>query len=687
MNQGKHVKFSFNINKNLFYSLLFLFIVVIITLFYDYQDILFFRPQSIHYWRQADCTSLALNYYNHGMHFFSPEIHNLISDDMKTGYCVSEFPIIYYFVAILYKIFGYHEFLFRLVNVLIFLSGIMGLFKLFKLHIQNYFWSITLTLLFFTSPFLIYYGNNFLSDIPALSLVIWGWYFFFRFYQEHKFKYFIISSCFFLIATLLKITSLINLGAVMGIFVLEWTGLIHFEQERIFKKSFQYITIFILFLLIIGAWYFWALHYNQQHKNPYFLTKPWPIWDIPRFGYLKTVDQVWTAVINNWKQEFFSYSIFWLIGHSLLAVLILARWMKSSLLIIVLISLSGFAAYYILWFGAMAEHDYYMIGVMILPVFIMLTLFEMIARRYPSYLSSRIAIAIMIALLIYNIGYAKHHLNKRYTPEVFPFYEYNEIARITPYLRSIGITNQDKVISFHDFTPDYTLYLMDQPGWTSFNQYTDSAAIAHLVSLGAKYLVLNTHNNYYLPYSKNLLPFMNKQVGEYEGIEIYQLSGTPLKEYEEPAKQLIEQVECNIESLDPSKRLIASRQPGVTFDNLYCRSAEKARSGQYSIKLNNQYPYGLTHEFKNLKPGEKIQISIWKYGADSLGSIIATNQKKEKYYMTSNQIKQKDSQGWKRCTLKLTIPSNYGTDGLFIYLYNPSKQPVYFDDFFLKRYL
>ena len=48
------------------------------------------------------------------MIFFKPEIHSLVSDDKTSGYAVGEFPIIYYFTAIAYNIFGPKEIILRI---------------------------------------------------------------------------------------------------------------------------------------------------------------------------------------------------------------------------------------------------------------------------------------------------------------------------------------------------------------------------------------------------------------------------------------------------------------------------------------------------------------------------------------------------------------------------------------------
>ena len=109
-------------------SLVFLVILASMSLAYSYQEILFKRPQSVHYWRQADCASLALNYYQHGMNFFEPQTHNLTSNGGKSGNtCTSEVPLLYYSVAVLYHLFGYHEYIYRLLNTLLFFTGLFGL--------------------------------------------------------------------------------------------------------------------------------------------------------------------------------------------------------------------------------------------------------------------------------------------------------------------------------------------------------------------------------------------------------------------------------------------------------------------------------------------------------------------------------------------------------------------------------
>ena len=109
------------LNKNS--NTIFLIVLVSIFFFLDYNHIISKPPQSTHHWRQADCASFTLNLAQGNGDFFHPEIHHLNSDNYTSGAGVSEAPILYYFVARLYRLFGYHIAIYRIVNTLVFFTG------------------------------------------------------------------------------------------------------------------------------------------------------------------------------------------------------------------------------------------------------------------------------------------------------------------------------------------------------------------------------------------------------------------------------------------------------------------------------------------------------------------------------------------------------------------------------------
>ena len=81
----------------------------------------------VHSWRQSDTAAMARNFYENGYNFFYPQIDwggNL------AGYCQTEFPIYSFFIAILYKFFGVHESIGRLLSISFSLVAIYFFYKL-----------------------------------------------------------------------------------------------------------------------------------------------------------------------------------------------------------------------------------------------------------------------------------------------------------------------------------------------------------------------------------------------------------------------------------------------------------------------------------------------------------------------------------------------------------------------------
>ena len=64
------------------------------------------RPVNTPSWREADLSSIARNYYREGMNLFAPRIDWRGSGP---GYTEIEFPLYPWSIAVLHKIFGYHE--------------------------------------------------------------------------------------------------------------------------------------------------------------------------------------------------------------------------------------------------------------------------------------------------------------------------------------------------------------------------------------------------------------------------------------------------------------------------------------------------------------------------------------------------------------------------------------------------
>jgi hypothetical protein len=516
----------------------FIVALLLVSLLYGYHDILSFRPYSLHQWRQADCLSFTQNYYMEGMRLFKPAIHNI--SEKVTGKTVSEFPILYYFVAGLWKIFGKHEFIYRLLNVLIVFTGLLSLFKVSKDILKDYYWSVFIALFLFSSPVLVFYTNNFLTNAPALGLALTGWLFFYRFYTSGKNRFLYISMIFFLFAGLLKISSLISYIVIVSVFLVEFFNITSFRnEEKIFHSPLKHFISLSAVFLIIATWLIFAIHYNSHHNSNTFLQGILPIWELD-FAHIKNIFHDFK--INILPQLFYDRIFYFLIILAFTTMILMRRNCKILNFITILLIL-GSIMFGILWYQVFNVHDYYLIDLLVLPVFILLSSLIFLRRNYFKLFKSIFIKIVTFLVLCFNIYYCAVITRIKYYPndtiadnsyfvsrwgidKTWRIYhkKYNDnfkaIETITPYLRSLGISRNDMVISIPDQSPNISLYLMDQKGFTDFgfNNLKGEIRFSHFIALGAKYLIVNNDSLNKLTYIK---PFIHKKIGNYKNVYIY----------------------------------------------------------------------------------------------------------------------------------------------------------------------
>ena len=524
-------------NKSFITNLLFIGALIFISFAYNYQEILFYRPYSNHTWRQADCLSITMNYYKENLNFFTPEVH--WTGDRENGKTISEFPIIYYTVAQLWKIFGQQEFIYRLINILIVFSGLFSLFKLSERILKDTFWSFFVPLIVFTSPLLIFYTNNFLSNAPAFGLALTGTYFFYRYDEKHKKKWLILSMAFFTLSGLLKITSLIIFMAILGTIVLD--GIIKVSNKKqTIKSTLLKIVPFLCVLAVIAIWYLYARYYNAQNHRNLFLQDIFPIWELPADKRSEIANSLyWNLLPSYFNKEA-------LLGIVLLFLLVIVfrRKVTKKYLSVLVISFIGIILYSLLWFKAFDVHDYYLTNLLIFIPLTLIVFFDFIknnSRRLYKSIFLKVGLLLVLLFLI-SQGALKTRLkydSKKYIKydNIFiqederNYWEYihwdygnnfKAFETITPYLRSLGIKRTDKVICMSDASINISLYFMDQKGLTKYGYavFSDKERVEFAIKQGCKYLIVNDRD---LENSNSFLPYLSKQIGKYENINIYKL--------------------------------------------------------------------------------------------------------------------------------------------------------------------
>ncbi len=524
--------------KPIYWYFIFWLSVSFIADYYDYLRAFGFPPYGNHHWRQSDGVSMAMNYYYEDLPFLEPAMH--FYGEQPEGKGVSEFVLLYYVNALIWKLVGFQFMSFRILNTLLMFLGLFYLFKLFYFFLKNYFFSLLGTLLIFTSPVLVFYGNNFMVNVPAFSFMIIGWYYLAKYIQKHNFRWLLVSSIAFSLGMMFRITMFVALMPILGAWFLSLSKYKIFSfQVPHFSRFLVLIFVVIIPLLFTWAWYSYALHYNEIHHTRYFLTNIKPIWNSTR------IEAVWLNFVEVIVYQL-NNRIFVLIQFILpIFFLIFHKKLKKEFLYILCFFLVNILLYFALWYDQFEHHDYYLIEFNFLIILNLILLFKLCLSLNVQKIwlySLNGFITLLVLVLIFRCSlHQKIKYNYYIVPEKFHAFipqkiddhfawveyfdkkMYKGLWDITPYLRELGIRRTDTVACFLDNSPNLTLILMDVKGYTTryidynspkeYIQAFKDKTVQYLVVLYDEWLD-----------EKGLREFViNKRIGEYKNVAIYKL--------------------------------------------------------------------------------------------------------------------------------------------------------------------
>lgn len=493
---------------------LFLCLIIAVALLYNYPTHFSDSPKGNHTWRQTDCASLALNYYQDGLNPLKPRVHHVLAGGSGDGggYGVGEFPILYYVTALLYKVFGVHEGIFRLLNFSIFCGGLLSLFLLLKEYTKNIYIALALPLMIWSSPVLGFYSFNFLSDAPALGFSLMGLYNFFRFHERGRQRYLNISMFCFLFAGLLKITALIPFVAISGLFALEFLGILKLKKEELlFPNKWKALFVFAIVVVGISAWYYTAIQYNEIHNTKYFSTRTWSYWSLDA----KTQDYVWKRTFNFWLPTYAHPILHVLFAGSILAVLVRPKSYSKLEYGLVLLSCIGTVMFFFLWALAFIDHEYYIINLTYAPILAMIFLFKMLTREYPNiakHWSVGLGLMLFTAFLLYG---TRQKVKAAYDPGKYtiPAAYYDD--EFDDFLKKHDIKFPELAYSTPDGSPNSTLYHLNLKGWSDLYGFkVDSSNVELISSWGTKYLIIN--DSTYLN-NPEIQPLLKYPIDDFKG--------------------------------------------------------------------------------------------------------------------------------------------------------------------------
>ena len=193
-----------------------------------------------HGWRQTLTATMAYNFYADGMNLFNPR------PNMINSIYHFEFPLYTYLVALLYKIFGFHEIFGRVVAIAFSMGSIWFLYLLGKRYFDATS-AIVACGFFAVLPFSVYYSRTFMPESAMLFFSISMVYMFACWLDTGKWSDFIFAWLFATLAFLVKLPTLYMGGPLLFLAWNKFRGKI-FYQPRLY--------LFVVMVLVPPAlWY------------------------------------------------------------------------------------------------------------------------------------------------------------------------------------------------------------------------------------------------------------------------------------------------------------------------------------------------------------------------------------------------------------------------------------------------
>lgn len=452
-----------------------------------------YGPYGMHQGAQADRACIGLNYYQESMNFFEPRV--MESRNMK-GVTGMEFPIIAYASAMIYQLIGYNHLIYRVIEALIFLLGQWAVWQIGSYFITKPLHRALIQIAWISSPILVFYSNNFLPEVPALSFSLMAWHYFFRYYYGIEPKKSAWGfGLFSMLAALLKITYLIPGIAIIILWVIRKK--LPFE---FIKNPKALLLSWAVGMIPVIGWYTYSKFLTDISYNQHFLQQINPPSSISDF-FENT-----RYALNTWIDSVYPRNFI---------VLLLLVWLYSLQRNIKQISLIGaisillflgFASIFILFNKQYRYHDYYFIQ--ILP-FLFFTLLYIYQTQLSQTIIFKGLVGIICAIGLYaapviNYSHAKNQVRSTYTDG--NYYCQNVLNNIWDMEPTRAYINREfgsgEIIVAFDPSPNTMLYYLGRQGIRLAPDFEEILSVGIIQSkldektLAQPYIIINEYFNY-----------------------------------------------------------------------------------------------------------------------------------------------------------------------------------------------
>ena len=212
--------------------------------------------------RESSTAMMADNFYRHSWNIFYPEVS---WGGAGPNYQGREFQTISYLAALLYTIFGQHEWVGRLLAIMFGLWGIFALYQLvLLLHGKQQ--ALAAAGMMALLPGSIFIDRSFIPDPAMVSLIVTSLWMLVAYCQSDRLYYLILTSVICMLGLLTKIT-----GLIVGIPIIYLLLTVSDRQVRWQIQRFCKIAVAMTFTLIpVVAYYLWARNLAMSYPPHHF---------------------------------------------------------------------------------------------------------------------------------------------------------------------------------------------------------------------------------------------------------------------------------------------------------------------------------------------------------------------------------------------------------------------------------
>lgn len=446
----------------------------------------------IHAWRQTQTMTVVENFAFEDFNLLNPRINSRGDGD---GIFRMEFPIMQWSFALFYRAFGTDLTIIRLLSFLIYLTSVLGFYRLIKNYHQTQNLSALAAWCFAWSPVLFFYSVNPLPDNLALCATIWSMAYLKIHQSTGSIKSLLIFSAFLSLATAVKLPFAVFGAGYIPVF------LRNFSQRGIKTTIIQAWTV----LLIVApalAWYAWVI---PQWANSALIGG---VGAEESVNYSKATSNIWGILHSILPELLINYGsvIFFLIGVGLF--LKSKQFAKYSSEIAILIAVTAYYLYEVNMIGL--AHDYYLFPFLPLIFLVVANGLKLVLQSDNQIFRNISTLALLILPLT-----AFLRADGRWEP----MGSEKQIHVHKEELRSL--TADDKlIVAGNDPSTHMFLYHIGKKGWTFEQDWLKEENLIDHISNGAKYLYCNSTQ---VDRNPSIAKHLESPIFDKDGIRVYPL--------------------------------------------------------------------------------------------------------------------------------------------------------------------